>query len=148
MPILNYTTKIDAWKTVQEIQQILARHNVTHFAIKYKGTYPVALTFSVDYNQQPLNFLLPCNHEGVFRCMKADRKIPKSSKNEEQALRTSWRIIKDWVEAQLAIVDTELAPIQEVFLHRLIVGVDGETLSDKILNGNGMRLLNNTNNLQ
>lgn len=141
MPILNYTTKIDAWKTVQEIQQILAKHNVTHFAIKNQGSFPVALTFSIDYNGQPLNFLLPCNHEGVLRCMKKDKKIPGSNKNEEQALRTSWRIIKDWVEAQLAIVDADLAPIQEVFLQRLVVSATGETLSNKILNGNGMKLL-------
>lgn len=141
MPILNYTTKIDAWKTVQEIQMTLSKHKVTHFAIKNEGSFPVALTFCIDYNGQPLNFLLPCNHEGVLRCMKKDRKIPNSSKNEEQALRTSWRIIKDWVEAQLAIVDAELAPIQEVFLQRLVVSSDGETLSNKILNGNGMKLL-------
>lgn len=143
MPILNYTTKIDAWKTVNEIQQILAKHNVTHFAIKNQGSFPIALTFSIDYNGQPMNFLLPCNHEGVLRCMKKDRKIPGSSKNEEQALRTSWRIIKEWVEAQMAIVDAELAPIHEVFLQRLVVGMDGETLSHKILNGNGMKLLTN-----
>lgn len=30
MPILNFTTKIDAWKTVNEVQQILAKHKVTH----------------------------------------------------------------------------------------------------------------------
>lgn len=141
MPILNFTTKIDAWKTCNEIQQILARHKVTHFSIKNEGSFPVALAFTIDYNQQPLNFLLPCNHEGVLRCLKQDRKVPNSSKNSEQALRTSWRIVKDWVEAQLAIVEAQLAPIQEVFMPYLVVSATGETLSQKMLNGNGMKLL-------
>jgi hypothetical protein len=143
MAILNYTTKIDAWKTVNEVQQILAKHKVTHFAIKNEGSFPIALSFTIDYGGQPMNFLLPCNHEGVLRCMKADRKIPNSSKNSEQALRTSWRIVKDWIEAQMAIVQAELAPIQEVFMPYLIINEQGETLANKMLHGNGLKQLTN-----
>lgn len=142
MAILNYTTKIDAWKTVNEVQQILSKHNVSHFSIRNEGSFPVALSFAINYLGQPLNFLLPCNHEGVLNCLKKDRKVPKSSKNSEQALRTGWRIIKDWIEAQMAIVESELAPIQEVFLPFLIINSSGETLSNRILNGDGMKLLN------
>lgn len=142
MAILNYTTKIDAWKTVNEVQQILSKHNVSHFSIKNEGSFPVALSFAITFKGQPLNFLLPCNHEGVLNCLKKDRKVPKSSKNSEQALRTSWRIIKDWVEAQMAIVESELAPIQEIFLPFLIINSNGETLSNRILYGDGMKLLN------
>lgn len=143
MPILNFTTKIDAWKTVNEIQQILSKHGITHFSIRNEGGFPVALAFTIDYNGQPLNFLLPCNHEGVLRYLKADRKVPNTSKNSDQALRTSWRIVKDWVEAQLAIVQAQLAPIQEVFMPYLVINASGETLSQRMLNGNGMKLLNN-----
>lgn len=142
MPILNFSTKIDAWKTVNEIQQILAKHGITHFSIKNEGSFPIGLAFTIDYNGQPLNFLLPSNYKGVLQCLKQDRKVPSSSKNEEQALRTSWRIIKDWVEAQLAIVQSNISPIQEVFMPYLIINAEGQTLSDKLLNGGGMKLLN------
>jgi len=142
MPILNFTTQIDAWKTVNEVQQILAKHGVTHFNIKNEGSFPTALAFTIDYKGQPLNFLLPCNHEGVLRCLKSDRKVPQRSKNSEQALRTSWRIVKDWVEAQMAIVQAQLAPIQEVFMPYLVVSSTGETLANRMLNGDGMKLLN------
>lgn len=141
MAILNYTTKIDAWKTVNEVQQILSKHKVSHFSIKNEGSFPTALSFCIDHKGQPLNFLLPCNHEGVLNCLKKDKKVPNASKNSEQALRTSWRIIKDWVEAQLAIVEAELAPIQEVFMPYLVINSAGETLSSRMLNGEGMKLL-------
>ena len=101
------------------------------------------MSFTIDYKGIPMNFLLPCNHAGVLRCLKSDRKVPNSSKNEEQALRTSWRIIKDWVEAQLAIVEAELAPIQEVFMPYLVMNTSGQTLSKMILEGDGMKLLGN-----
>lgn len=142
MPILNFTTKIDAWKTVNEIQQVLSKHGVTHFSIKNEGSFPTALAFTIDFNGQPLNFLLPCNHDGVLRCLKGDKKVPNSSKNSEQALRTSWRIVKDWVEAQMAIVQAQLAPIQEVFMPYLVINSTGETLSNRMLKGDGMKLLN------
>lgn len=142
MAILNYTTSIDPWKTVNEVQQILAKHKVSHFAIKNDGSFPVALTFTIDFKGQPLNFLLPCNFQGVLACLKKDRKVPNSYKNSDQALRTSWRIVKDWVEAQLAIVEAELAPIEEVFLPYLVTDMSGETLSKKMLYGDGMKLLN------
>lgn len=142
MPILNFSTKIDAWKTVNEIQQILSKHGVTRFSIKNEGHFPVGLAFTINYKDSTLNFLLPCNHEGVLRCLKKDKKVPNHSKNTEQALRTSWRIVKDWVEAQLAIVEAELAPIQEVFMPYLLINDLDETLANKILNGGGMKLLN------
>ncbi len=148
MSILNYTTKIDPWKTVGEIQQILSRHGVTNISIRNEDSMPAGLMFSIDYynpnNQEargiPLNFSLPCNWNGVLNCMKKDKKIPANHKTREQALRTSWRIIKDWVEAQMAIVEAELSPLQEVFLPYL-VNSRGETLSSRVLTGSEMKLL-------
>lgn len=143
MAILNYTTKIDAWKTVNEIQKILSQNNVTHSSIKNEGSFPVALSFTINLNGHPLNFLLPCNHEGVLRCFKKDKKVPNGSRNSEQALRTAWRIVKDWVEAQMAIIQSEQATIEQVFLPYLIINSSGETLSNKMLNNNGLKLLEN-----
>lgn len=143
MPILNYTTNIDAWKSVYEIQQVLSKHGVTHFSIKNEGSMPVALSFTIDYGGMPLNFTLPCNYQGVLNCLKKDKKIPSTHKNSEKALKVSWRILKTWVEAQLAIVESELAPMEEVFMQYMIVNDLGETLSQKMLAGNGMKLLSN-----
>lgn len=141
MAILNFTTKIDAWKTVSEIQMILSKHGATHINIRNEGSRPAAISFSIDYNGMPMNFLLPCNHKGVWTAIKNNSDIRNEFRNEDQAFRTSWRIIKDWIEAQLAIVEAQLAPIQEVFIPYLVINGAGETLSNKILNGGGMKLL-------
>lgn len=147
MAILNYTTKIDAWKTVSEIQQILAKHGVSHFSVKNEGRNPVAITFSIDFKGQPLNFLLPCKFDKVWTIVKRDEKATrvmksKSMFNEEQGLKISWRIIKDWIEAQLALVEVEMVTVEEVFMPYLIVNSMGQTLADRMLNGDGMKLLN------
>lgn len=117
MPILNYTTKIDSYKTITEIQQRLGKAGATKMIIDndIKGL-PTALTFCIEWHGSPLAFALPCNFEGVLKSMKKSSKVPRSMCTEEQALRTGWRIVKDWVEAQLAIVEAELAGMAEVFL--------------------------------
>jgi hypothetical protein len=117
MPILNYTTKIDSYKTISEIQQILARNGAKKMIVDNDNAgLPTALTFCIDWHGSPLAFALPCNFEGVLKAMKKSSKVPRSLCTEEQALRVGWRIVKDWVEAQMAIVEAQLASIAEVFL--------------------------------
>lgn len=116
MAILNYSTKIDPIKTIGEIQACLARHGATNISIDFASKQPSAVTFLIEFNGELVNFRLPSNHKGVYAAMVKDRDIPKSFKTEDQARRVSWRIVKDWVEAQLAIVEAGLATTVEVFL--------------------------------
>ena len=115
MAILNYTTQIDANKTVAEIQSILARKGARQISVEYDEGLPAALCFQIIFQEQPVFFRLPCNVEGVYNSLwKA--KIPSSKKTRQQARRVAWRIIKDWTEAQLAIVESNQAQMTEVFL--------------------------------
>ena len=43
-------------------------------------------------------------------------------KKDGQPARVAWRILKDWVEAQMAIIEAEMASIEEVFLPYLLRG--------------------------
>lgn len=140
MPILNYTTKIDSYKTITEIQQILSKAGAVKMVIDNDvKVLPVALTFCINWNGNMVAFALPCNFEGVLRSMKKSTKVPRSLCNEEQALRVGWRIVKDWVAAQLAIVDAQLATLAEVFL-QYSVTKHGTTLY-KHIETNGQLLL-------
>ena len=46
----------------------------------------------------------------------------------EQARRVAWRILKDWVAAQLAIVEAEQAQMAEVFLPYAVESQTGQTM--------------------
>ena len=56
-----------------------------------------------------------------------------------QAVRTAWRIVKDWVEAQMALVKTQMATTQEVFLPYAVMK-DGRTLSQHVETNPGFLL--------
>lgn len=142
MPILNYTTKIDSYKTITEIQQCLSKAGANKIIIDNKDGIPNALTFCINWNGSPVAFALPCNFKGVLRSMQKNSKVPRSMITDEQAIRVSWRILKVWIEAQLAIVESEMVDMAEVFLPYAITK-SGSTLYKYLENDNTLLLSEN-----
>ena len=57
----------------------------------------------------------------VDECLKVlQKEKQRGTKNikatKEQAERVAWRILKDWVEAQMALLDIEMVSFEEIFL--------------------------------
>ncbi|QIP16799.1 hypothetical protein G8759_31240 [Spirosoma aureum] len=131
--MLNYTTKIEAAKTVGEIQQTLSKNGVRKIVVDYDSEgNPIALTFVIDWNNIPTLYALPCRWEGVLKVLNRSPKVTKANRTKEQALRVAWRILKDWIEAQLAITEAELASVPEVFLPYLVTST-GDTLYSRAI---------------
>ncbi len=139
MAILNYTTSIASEKTIMEIQKCLVKHGATKIVTDYTDQTPTAVTFCLILNGNLTAFSLPANYSGVLKSMKSDSKISRRLLTDEQALKVSWRIIKNWVEAQMAIVEAQLADVAEVFLPYAITK-SGTTLYKEI-ESNGMLML-------
>lgn len=143
MAILNYTTSIESEKTIAEIQKILVKRGAHKIVTDYQNGLPSAVTFCLTMNGQLVGYALPANNSGVLKAMRNDRKIPRAKCTEEQAQRVAWRIVKDWVEAQMAIVEAQLADVGEVFLPYAIMP-SGTTLYKEI-QSNGMKMLQSSN---
>jgi hypothetical protein len=132
MAILNYTTSISTEKTAAEIQKKLAMAKAQAVLCEYDDEAVMcAMSFRIMTPHGLIFFRLPANTQGVFKALKADKKVPKRLKTKEQAANVAWRILKDWVEAQLAIVDAEMADMTEVFLP-YAQGQDGRTMYQAI----------------
>lgn len=139
MAILNYTTSIDAHKTVGEIQVILVKHGARSIIVEYDAARnPCALTFDVEINGDPVNFRLPSNYNGVRNSLNKS-KVPPKYRTDAQAVRVAWRILKDWVEAQMAIIEAGLATTGEVFMPYAVMS-NGQTMYQQFI-ANPSRLL-------
>lgn len=135
MPILNYTTKISPSKTIGEIQETLVAHGAKKIVCDYDDNgSPSAVTFGLLMANQMTYFSLPANYSGVLKAMEKDRKIPRSLCTREQSVRIAWRILKDWIEAQCAIIEAGLAEMPEVFLPYAVTK-SGGTLYNEIKEG-------------
>lgn len=97
MPIKDYSTKVDVFTTLGEIQGMLVKH----------GAKKVLQEFDDDGNVQSVSFMvntpmgmeavrLPANVDAVRKTLAKQ----KMKADIEQAQRVAWRIIKDWVAAQ------------------------------------------------
>lgn len=124
MAILNYTTTIAADKTLAEIQRILATHGARSIIMDYDGNgNPTAVEFMVKTQYGERGFRLPANVEAVFKVLTNQNragKVPRRFVTKEQASRVAWRIAKDWLEAQMAIIEAEMVTMDEVFLPYMI----------------------------
>lgn len=140
MPILNYTTSIEATKTIGEITQCLVKHGASKIVTDYAYGLPVSVTFCLPINGTLAAFVLPANYSGVLKAMQKDPKVPRNKCTDEQAIRVGWRIVKTWVDAQMAIVEANVAEIGEVFLPYLVTK-SGNTLYKDVSSGD-LKLLN------
>lgn len=117
MPILNYTTEIAVGKTMGEIQTALARRGVQRISTLFDDEgVPAGLGFTMRTDYGVREFELPVRTAGVLAAMQRDSKVPKSKQTTEQAARVAWRIAKDWLEAQAALIDAGLASLDEVMM--------------------------------
>lgn len=119
MPILNYTTQISAGRTVGEVQALLAGAGATASMLQYEGGLPVALAFRLTTAAGEREFALPCRWRQV-QVVLAEQRVAARYLADVHALNVSWRILKDWVEAQLAIVQAGLVQADEVFMPYLL----------------------------
>lgn len=133
MALLNYTTKIDADKTAQEIAKCLSLHGAKAVLTEYdpKESLVSAISFKITLNDKDITFRLPCDWKPVLTILENDAKVPRAHKTREQAVRTAWRIVKDWVEAQMALVETQMVTTAQVFLPYAVMR-SGKTLSEQI----------------
>lgn len=124
MAIKNYSSKVDVYTSLGEIQGALAKGGARKIMIDYDETGdPIGLTFGLLVEGQILGFQLPANIDGVLAAFKRE----KIKVDREQAKRTAWRNIRDWVLAQMAFVEAGNVQADEVFLPYLTDG-HGTTL--------------------
>lgn len=119
MAIKNYSSKVDIYTSLGEIQGALAKDGARKIVIDYDETGdPIGLTFGLLVEGQILGFQLPANIDGVLAAFKRE----KIKVDREQAKRTAWRNIRDWVLAQMAFVEAGNVQADEVFLPYLTDG--------------------------
>jgi hypothetical protein len=134
---LNYTTTIPVHQSVAECQSILAAAGASSVSVAFEDGQPSGLSFSLKTPHGPRNFTLPVNVEGMQRVLAKEARtglrIHKAGvklDGLEHATRVAWRVAKDWLEANLALVAAGMATIDEVMLPFLHIQIGGE---DKVL---------------
>lgn len=143
---LNYSTVIPAARTIGECQEILAGAGAAAVAVQYENREPVGLSFRITTPRGLRDFSLPVNVAGVHKLLneahragklsRAGGRDPATFTTRKHAAAVAWRVVKDWIEAQVALIDAEMATLDQVMLPYLQVGED-RTLYQAFASGVG-----------
>src|SRR5258708_10690538 len=99
---------------------MLAAHGVTALGQTFdgKGT-PTGLTFQIETPWGMRQYSLPVNVKGTNAALAraySRRDIPQRYANLDQAQRVAWRVMKDWLEGQLAPLQAGVSALHQVIL--------------------------------
>jgi len=117
--IKNYTSTVPAERTIASIEKTLAEAGASGIVKDYAAGKVIALSFRISLPQRDIVIRLPSNHEAVYAAMRKQLQQPRSGTLErlrEQSIRTSWKLMQDWVEVQLTLIRMQQVDFLQVFL--------------------------------
>jgi len=136
MPLKNSTSR--SQNTFDKIQRVLAENGAKKIMYDYSSDGKLeSISFAIELKGKPIGFRLPANIDKVVEIMYGGKdhwgqtKKP-SDAQREQAYKTGWANIRDWIDAQLALVKTQQVEIAQVFLPYMVTK-NGKTLYDQVV---------------
>lgn len=135
MPILNYSTKISADRTSQEIISILVKQGAKQILLDFRPDVGLqGLQWHLDTATGPMAFAMPVRVDAVFQVLTRQGILKRNEvERRRQAERTAWRIVLEWTKAQIALIETEMVAFEEVFLPYALAG--GQTFYQALMLG-------------
>ena len=114
MPILNYTTGVPASRTASQVQALLVKAGARGVAYEYdKQGILTGMRFAVPTAYGLRTFRMPVDAQRTQAALER-QKVDRRYRTLEHAEKVAWRIIKDWIEAQLAIIQSEMVTLDQV----------------------------------
>lgn len=124
VPIKNAQSVASLPRIFEAISKTLVGHKAKHITYSYDNERIIAIEFVIDINGVERPFRLPARIENVERIMYGKRFLSTTQKT--QAYRTAWANIRDWISAQMAMIDTGMVKPEEIFLPYMVAN-DGRT---------------------
>ena len=156
----NYTSNVPVSETLNSIEKVLLRCGVSGITKEYGPSARVlAVIFEIKVADLNMRVRLPANEEAALTALWMDyvgedrldstglklewgygiRKKKSKKDFREQAERTAWKIVQDWVEVQMSMIQMKQAEFQQVFMPYIW---DGEqTMYDRVKAGGYRALL-------
>lgn len=127
------TTQIETTRTVSEIQSCLGKYGATKIVMDFVGSNVDGIAFMYPWEDgREVPFKLPCRWRAIETILRQGHRRPKTNDTfENWARRVAWRQILRWIQAQMALVETNMVKVQEVFLPYVVLKNKG-TMFDQI----------------
>jgi hypothetical protein len=136
--IKNYTSQVPINRSVQHIEDCLVKHGAKNILKLYDDHKLTGIAFIVQVEGRDKPFRLPARIDRVENRLRKLIKRPRPgtlNKISEQAGRTAWRLLSDWVSVQMSLIELDQVELIEVFMPYLYDPVKEQTFFEKMKNG-------------
>lgn len=141
--IKNYTSSIPVERTISKIEGFLVSAGARDILKNYNDQRELeGISFKIFRHNKDFAFRLPASVYGVARVLYGVEYHKLLDNRKQQAMRTAWKIIQDWVELQISMVKLQQADVVEVFLPYMWLG---EKTFYKSLSDNNFKMIAPTN---
>lgn len=147
MNLKNYTSTVPASTSISRIEKMLVDIGAKNINKQYQNGKLTSLTFLIDVAGQTMIFKLPAKVEVIFKLFWDQVKRPQAGTREktyQQAERTAWKLLHDWIEIQCSMIHLEQVEFIEIFLPYAYNPESETTFFEQLKQGN-FKLLNAKN---
>lgn len=139
----NYTSETPASTSMNKIEKALVKAGARDIMKSFNadGTCNT-IAFILVLNAEVLKFQLPARLEAIYKKLYSGYTKPTERSKQickAQAERTAWKIIADWVEIQITLIELDQAEALQLFLPYMTDGK--ESFYDKWKANNYLQLL-------
>ncbi len=135
----NYTSQVPVSTTVSRIECALAKAGIRNIMKDYGEGEVTALYFTLPHpavQGASIPVRLPANIAAVMEVLSKGVKRNSADRKKrlwEQARRTAWRLMQDWVEVQLSLIELQQVEALQVFLPYIWMG--NKTFFERVKGG-------------
>jgi hypothetical protein len=124
----NYTTTMAPEKTAAECVLALGRFGASQVTLFFGARrLPTGLTFIIETERGQSAYKIGVDFARAQRVLAAHPGVPRKNSGREQAERTAWKTLKDWLDFQLTMIETGLLEAEQA-LYPYVVSDTGRTV--------------------
>ena len=116
-------------RSLANIDRVLMKAGAAHIIKEIAEGEVVGVTFGIAIDGKEVPFRLPARVPEVLKILELNlslrAKAETRRKLPEQAQRTAWKNVSDWIEVQLALIETGQVELKEVMMPYLDLGKRG-----------------------
>lgn len=140
----NYTSSVPAARSIMHIENRLVEQGAKNIMKWYDSERQLkGMCFIVSVNGADMSFRIPAKVDQVEIKFKAAVRRPKEGtygRIKAQAERTAWKLLSDWVDVQMSLIELGQVEVAEVFLPYVYDHAKDKTFYESIKDNGFKRL--------
>ena len=117
----NYTSEVPVDRTVSRIEAVLMKAGADGITKTYREgeLFSIGFTIPGATKGSSMTVRMPARVDAVERVLTGEVRRPSKATKERvrrQAARTAWKLMQDWIEVQVSLIELQQVDVVQVFL--------------------------------